>query len=522
MRNPRDGLVTFNGPLRRGKRRRGRSLGTTALRFVALVLAGVAAIGIWVLVSSLIGGDPVHLKVEGMEGEPVAGAVVTTEGGGTATTDEEGAASLRFGAPQRLSVVAPGYRDATYLVEEIPRQGSLSLKMSPHVLQGRITDNRGNGLVGATIEIDGKSTESQEFGAYEITAVEPGPVVVSKAAWEPTEVVWPGGAERFDVALSPFVVRGLRVHSPLAGGTGVMTFDQLLSMIEGTVINTLVFDTKTEDGRVTHAIDVPAAYEARAVHEFYDAVSALEEAERRGLYTITRIVTFQDPFMAVHRPEWGIRDSATGDLWRNTAGLAWLDPTNTATWQYPIDLAVEACRLGFDEIQFDYVRFPSDGDISTASYSMGPMDASTRVETIAAFLQEARDQIHPEGCAVSADIFGIVLSVDNEQGIGQKVEELSWVTDVLSPMVYPSHYGRNWLGFENPNNHPGAVVGQALDAGMPRLEGGALMRPWLQAFSCSTEQIRESIAAAERVGSGWMLWNSTSAFERDWLPRAGG
>jgi hypothetical protein len=195
-----------------------------------------------------------------------------------------------------------------------------------------------------------------------------------------------------------------------------------------------------------------------------------------------------------------------------------MDPTHRDSWQYPIDLAIEACQLGFDEIQFDYVRFPSDGDISTARYSIASPNADTRVETIAGFLQEARDQIHEEGCAVSADIFAIVLSVFDDQGIGQRVEELSWTVDAISPMIYPSHYGRGWLNLDNPNDYPAEVVRQALQAGMPRLEGGALMRPWLQAFSWNASQVMESILTAEESTNGWMLWNSISDFTAEGIP----
>jgi hypothetical protein len=524
MSTPRDRRILLDGP-RRARRYRRRRSAPSFLRLLTIVAAVLALVGSWILIRSLIGPDPVHLVVVGVDGEPVVGAVVTTEGGASARTDDEGSTRLAFGAPQRLTVEAPGYRDASYDVADLPRQGPLSLTMNPWVLQGRVVDDTGNGLTGATIEIDGKAATSGDFGTFELTAVEPGPLVVSKVAWEPTEMTWSGESGRIDVRLRPFVAKGLRVYSRVAGSPD--EFARLLDMIDGTVINTLVFDTKQEDGQVTHDIPVPAAHDAGSVVRFYDAAQALAQAKDRGLYTITRIVTFQDPIMAEHQPDWAILHSDTGDVWRNSAGFAWLDPTNRDTWEYPIALAVEACRLGFDEIQFDYVRFPSDGNIFTTVYSVGRIEPGEtgeriRVETIAAFLHEARSRIHAEGCAVAADIFGIILSVGNDQGIGQRVEELSHATDVLSPMVYPSHYGPNWLGFADPNDHPGAVVDQALRSGMPRLEGGALMRPWLQGFLWNSQQVRESIAVAERAGTGWMLWNAVSAFEREWLPSLGG
>jgi hypothetical protein len=526
MRTARDGLNVFDGPRNRGRYmsrpRRRRSIGQFFLRLVTFTVAAVALFGVWILVSSILGDDPVSLRVESMDegGGPVAGAVIVNERGASATTDEEGVATLAFAAPHRLIVTARGYHEAQFDVEEIPRQSALTLRLQPYVLQGRIIDQRGSGIVGVAITIDGTTTMSGEFGAFEISGVEPGPVTVSKSAWLTTDTTWSGESGRVDIALQPFIVRGVRVGVAAASSGDRLT--ELYAMIEGTVINAFVFDTKFEDGQVFHDIDVPLAMQADAITRFYDARQVIEQAKAHGLYTITRISTFQDDYVTKLRPEWAIRDSETGDQWRTSSGHTWLDPTNRETWEYVIALGVEACRLGFDEIQYDYVRFPTDGPVTRAVYSAGAMTPESRVATIAGFLDAARTRVHAEGCALSADIFGIIASVGNDQGIGQKVEELSWVTDALSPMIYPSHYARGWLDLDNPNDHPMTVVTQALDAGMAKLEGGALMRPWLQAFSWNTQQVLTSIQAAESAGVGWMLWNSNSEYSRDWFPRASG
>jgi hypothetical protein len=288
-------------------------------------------------------------------------------------------------------------------------------------------------------------------------------------------------------------------------------FQELLAIAEETTVNTLVFDTKQEEGIVLYASQVQEAIDIGAVNPLYDVEAALRAAEDRGLYTITRIVTFQDGVRGPSRPEHAIRDSQTGDLWRNGRGLTWMDPTDRGSWDYPIALALEACELGFDEIQFDYVRFPTDGDVTVTVYDV-PVDQETRTETIASFLSEARSQINAAGCAVSADIFAIVLSVPDDQGLGQMPEDLSYAVDAVSPMIYPSHYGPGWLGFDNPNDHPEEVVTQALDAGSPRFVGGAILRPWLQAFYYDASQVREQIYVAEDRGLGWMLWNAVSEF----------
>jgi hypothetical protein len=291
----------------------------------------------------------------------------------------------------------------------------------------------------------------------------------------------------------------------------------MLDMLEGTAINTLVFDTKDEKGRVSYETRVEGAQDTGAMVYDYDAESLLAMAKERGYYTITRIVTFQDPFWAAANPDHAVHNTVTGGLWTTYTGLAWADPTDRDAWEYPLALAVEACRMGFDEIQFDYVRFPSDGDVGVIGYDV-PVDEEGRVQTTVAFLEEARSRLHAEGCVVSADVFAIVLSVNDDQGIGQRVEEVSAAVDALSPMIYPSHYSAGWLGFDDPNAHPGEVAGQAIEAGLPRMRG-AFLRPWLQAFFYNTDQIAAEIAQAEAHGLGWLLWNQTSEFQADWFPR---
>ena len=154
------------------------------------------------------------------------------------------------------------------------------------------------------------------------------------------------------------------------------------------------------------------------------------------MYAITRLVTFEDQVWVTADPD------------AKLAGL-WIDATNPENWEYPLAIAVEACQLGFDEIQFDYVRFPA-GRTAEAAQARRPLTADERVAAIAAFLTEARTRIHAAGCALSADIFAIVVSSPTDEGIGQRPEELSAAVDAISPMVYPSHYSPGWLGFPDP------------------------------------------------------------------------
>jgi hypothetical protein len=506
------GLDIFEGTGGFGTRRRGP--GALTLAVTTLVVLALVGAGGWVLYQRLNPDIRVPVVVLGVDG-PVAGASLTGPEGETATSDDQGKAELSFEAPARLTVAAPGYHEAVFNVQAVPEAGEIGLQLEPLILKGRVTDQQGDGIAGAVVSAGERETVTDTLGSFELVAAVPGPVEARKLAWETATADWDGSSTRLVVGMHPFIVRGVRVYGSTAASEA--EFTRLLEMIEGTVINTLVFDTKEESGAVLHDSQVPDALAAGAVLGSYDAEAALAAAEERGLYTITRIVTFQDGYWAPANPEHAARNTSTGGLWETSRGLTWMDPTDREAWEYPLALAVEACRLGFDEIQFDYVRFPSDGDIGVLGYDL-PVDQEVRVATVAAFLAEARERLHAEGCPVSADIFAIVLSVNDDQGIGQRVEELSAAVDALSPMIYPSHYSPGWLGLDDPNAHPEEVVGQALDYGLPRLQGG-MLRPWLQAFYYDADQIAEEIALAEQNGLGWILWNATSDYEADWLPR---
>jgi len=500
------------------KLRRKHHWGRSLLRVLTVVVVFGALIGGFILFRTLTATDQVRIQVLGAEGRPLSGAVVTTDSGKEVTTVEGGLANVPFEVPGSLTVTARGYRPARYIVEQLPRQGALGLQMEPLVLQGRVTDSNDIGVVGAKVTINDLSTETGDFGSFEIVEAMPGTVTVEKAAWVSATAEWNGDRRRLDVKMDAFQVRGLRVDPRTAGDDAA--FAQILEFADASTVNALVFDTKVELGNVVHEIDgydEPAAI--GALQPVYDAKERLAQAREHGLYTITRIVTFQDPYASLHRNEYALHNSVDGDTWVTWNGLGWMDLTDRGAWEYPIELGVAACKMGFDEIQFDYARFPSDGDIETAVYDDPTMlDAEGRVAIISEFLSNARERINAAGCALSADLFAIVLSVRDDQGVGQKVEELSATVDAISPMVYPSHYGPGWLNFENPNDHPQEVIDEALNSGMRRMEGGALLRPWIQAFSWTTEQVQEAIATAENLNMGWLLWNQLSYYELDWLP----
>jgi hypothetical protein len=455
----------------------------------------------------LNGAEAVMISVVA-NGEPIEGAVVIT-GSAEYVTGADGTVEVSIRLPAEIEATASGFHRAIKTIESADPDAA-RVALSPIVVFGLVTDPDGKGIPGVLIKSGEQVTTTDADGAFELGSAQPGLVEIGRPGWATVEVALQEGQRSLDAVLEPFVVRGMRV-SPAAAGDAER-YATLLGLADDSVVNTLVFDTKNEKGAIRYESQVSGA----AMLIVYNAERVLSQAKELGLYTITRIVTFQDAPRARNFPETAIRD-LNGDIWVDAAGQAWVDPTNPASWEYPIALGVEACQLGFDEIQYDYVRFPSDGDIESIAWSQ-PVDEELRVATVAGFLAKAAEEIHKVGCVVSADIFGIIMSTTDDQGIGQRVTDLSSAADAISPMIYPSHYGPGWRNLERPNDHPGIVVSDALATGLPKATGGALIRPWLQAFAHSPEQVRESIDAAEAMGVGWMLWSQESQFVPAMLP----
>jgi hypothetical protein len=224
-------------------------------------------------------------------------------------------------------------------------------------------------------------------------------------------------------------------------------------------------------------------------------------------------VTFEDPVTSVSVPALAIRRN-DGSVWKNDGGLGWLNPYSRAAWKYNVDVAVAAAKAGFDEIQFDYVRFPSDGDVTSIRY---PANHTTAMRTqIAKFLRYAAGRLHPLGVRVSADVFG--LSATHDLGIGQHPGQIAQVVDAIYPMTYPSHYRSGEYNLDNPDAAPGTTVDRSLRDFRAQLVGGkAALIPWLQDFSLgrtySLADVQAQIAAARlHHTAGQLLWNASGVY----------
>jgi hypothetical protein len=421
-----------------------------------------------------------------------------------------------------MTVVSSGFHAQAIELAEIPGD-EVEVRMEPVVLSGKVTTEDGRPLPETAIELGGRELLTDEAGEYRINRAVAGDMTLSRPAWETAVVPYDGVSAQLDVVMDPQIVRALRVQADKAGAD--RSWNKLLRLSTTTDINGMVIDLKDEAGVVTYDTGIALAHDIGAVRPAYDIASIIADMDEYELYKIARIVAFQDPYLATSQPGLATIDSKTGRPWETTSGRAWLDPTDPEAWEYPLLLAEEACRLGFDEVQFDYVQFPVGG-VKTARFDeLAYSDAYyedeaqfLRIETITAFLQEAHDRLYPAGCAVAADILAITLESRSDEGIGQQPGPLSSAVDVLSPMIYSYAYAPGWRDYEDPNEHAPEIVQTALDAGIPRLEGPAIYRPWLQRAKLEPPEIRAVWGIAEERSLGWMLWSENSSFGPNMLP----
>lgn len=312
-------------------------------------------------------------------------------------------------------------------------------------------------------------------------------------------------------------------------------FNNMLKLTGESEINSWVIDVKDDYGTMTYASQVPLVKEVAAdrvikVRDFHLIMETLRE---KDIYPIARVVTFKDKQVTAARPDLAIKDK-NGQVWRDRKGDSWLNPYNRESWEYVVDIAKEAATKGFKEIQFDYVRFPTDGDRSKIDY--GPAaEKETKYEAIAAFLTYAREELKEYGVYVSADIFGLVTTVSDDMGLGQQLEALSTAADILSPMVYPSHYALGTYGVPKPDFDPYTIVFTSMNRARERIEAvetdkpKAKLRPWLQDFTATylgegyykpyrEDEIRAQIKATYDAGlEEWILWNASNRYTWDAL-----
>jgi hypothetical protein len=304
----------------------------------------------------------------------------------------------------------------------------------------------------------------------------------------------------------PREMRGVHVTMALASLHGKL--DEYVALRRAG-LNTIELDVKDENGDVGFVRGAPAlARRTGAAKPYYDARAVARKVHAAGLYLIGRVVTFQDPAVSERRPKLALQNP-DGSVWHTRAGLGWLNPYDRRVWNYDIAVATAAARAGFDEIQFDYVRFPSDGDVSAVRYPV--RTKGSMAKTITQFVRSASSTLRKLDVRVSVDVFG--LAATRDLGIGQQPSRLARYVDAVYPMVYPSHFNPGEYGLADPNAKPGQTVTDALLFFETALRGtDARLVPWLQDFSLgrtyTTADLQAQVDAARSLDThGFLLWN---------------
>lgn len=387
------------------------------------------------------------------------------------------------------------------------------LAAQAEIWRGQVRDARdATPIADALIVVDGTPrVGSDASGAFHFEAPAGAERLTARAAgYRRLELALPERPAALDLALAPVRPKALYLSAYGIGNAELR--GAALALIAQTELNALVIDVKGDRSVVPYRSAALAAAGLTAPPIVADMPALLGELRARGLYLIARIVVFKDDALANRRPQWAVRDAA-GQLWRDREQLAWIDPFRREAWALSLALAEEAAQLGFDEVQFDYLRFPDTSGLRFAE----PNTEATRVALLAEFLQAARQRLVPYNTALAADLFGYTAWNLDDTQIGQRLETLAPLLDYVSPMLYPSGFAFGIPGHRDPLAAPYEIVAQTLQRAQQRTGlPAARWRPWLQAFrdyafdrrEFGATQIRAQIDAAEALGcNGWMLWN---------------
>jgi len=346
------------------------------------------------------------------------------------------------------------------------------------------------------------------------------------------------------LANPPAIIKGIYITGWTAGSSARM--QALINLIKNTELNAVVIDIKDYSGYVSYAMDVPDVAASGAENQIRIARpnALIKELHDKGIYVIGRITDFQDPILAKAHPEWALKNKTTGAVWKDNNGLAWMDPAAMPAWNYFASIAKDAFGRGFDEINFDYIRFASDGSLGNITYPY--WDGKTPMATVIAEYFKFLRQTFPND-KISADLFGLATVNNDDLGIGQVIQNAYEYFDYVCPMVYPSHYASGFIGYKNPADYPYQVINYSLSHGLAKLlaMGNAnttassvrqaqfaigtipdtKLRPWLQDFDLGAVYTVAMIRAEKQAVydvlntptsgqyyGGWLLWDASNNY----------
>jgi hypothetical protein len=474
---------------------------------------------------------------------PLSGVVITA-GDVTGQTDAKGAYQLKnVAARAEVSYTLDGY--ATQKIDA-STTATIDVTLRPDVLKGTIVSSADGAPVRhatiiatddmaksaqATVRIDGTD------GVFTLKGVpETGFVQVLAPGYRKLVLPIKPGAIPSEFKLEPFEPKALYVTAAVASNTELM--QKFFQHIDDTELNAIVIDLKSDLrddlGLVYYDSQVPLVKELGLSKPHYDIHAVLAEAKKRNIYTIARVHMFShDNVLAEAKPEWAAQDRIKGGIFYDyptaTIKYAWLDPFNENVWDYNIALSEEAALAGFDEINFDYIRFPSlefgANDAQRLKLSKEDVTSEQRFDNIKKVLNRAQPKINAAGAFLSVDVFG--FTTEGPMGmIGQSLPIMAETTDYVCPMVYPSHYGAGYMGFDNPASHPYDVILGTMQLGLKQIpDTRARLRPWLQDFTLvwvpdnmivqyGAPELKAQIKAVAdaKTGAGWQLYSSDNTY----------
>jgi hypothetical protein len=485
--------------------------------------------------------DPVGVEVDAVDADtnqPVPAVVaplspVTSLGAGRVRI-----APIQDG--QTLNLTAVGYLPAQ---TSFAGQDVLRVPMQPRI-DGRVTDAAtGQPVPGARVVADGAVFETDDDGAFQLHHRPASGVVDVLAPGYRRGQVDASQGSALNVQLQPNTVRATYLTYFALGNPDYR--QSLINMLDTTEINAVVIDIKGDYGLLSYHSNVPLADEIGANNNptIDDLDGLLQTLHQHGAYVIGRIVVYKDNMLARNGQkaglDVGVKNRRTGQLWVDGEGLAWVDPFQTAAWDYNTDLAREAIQRGFDEVQFDYIRFATDpspdSSVDDIQYAQPPTE-DRRVAALNGFLNQAHAAVNAAGGFLSMDTFGYTTWWTDDGGIGQDLQVLADDIDYYSPMIYPSTFTAGLPGglpYPDVVTQPYDTVYLSLAHAEQKLQGKhVLLRPWLQYFDDypwatqtrydAQQIVDQKIAVSDAHAEGWMLWNAGSQFTRGGIdPKSG-
>jgi hypothetical protein len=323
---------------------------------------------------------------------------------------------------------------------------------------------------------------------------------------------------------TPVPLKAVYISSWVAGSKARR--ERVVNMIDTTEINAVVIDVKDSTGHISFSVTDPRLQkELTAQKRITDVREFIAELHKKNIYVIARIAVFQDPVFVIHHPELALKmKSDTTKLWKDSKKIAWLDAGSKEVWDYVLAIAHEAYTVGFDEANFDYIRYPSDGDLKNIYYPLS--HDKIRAEVVNSFFQYVQENLEDKDMKTSADIFGLTTTEKGDLGIGQVLENALAHFDYVAPMVYPSHFAHGTYNIKDPATHPYEIVktsmGKAVARAIKNNINHKKLRPWLQDFDLgatyTSEMVRAQISATYDVGlDSWMLWDPANNYTKEAL-----